>query len=249
MFEFDADLGRRGWRKYSQNDEDGVLNYVFSIIPPGQERFFVEIGVGPPWLSTLEESGLEANCRLLKEKGWSGLSLDAQLYPDEYGVKQERIDPINVNPILRKYGVPESVDLISIDVDGQDFWIWSNLVYFPSVVVIEYNANLGVNESKVVPFNASYQWDGTKWFGASLRALNNLAKSKGYLLTYANGVNAFFIRDSLVKNKHDFCFEKLYRFRDLHRPDALNRMWVLIPAADSADSAQGPEVHGASTAS
>jgi hypothetical protein len=236
MFEFDADMGRRGWRKYSQNDEDGVLEYIFSVIPPGpQGRFFVEMGVGPPWNSTLEESGLEANCRLLKEKGWRGLSLDAQAYAEEYEVKQERIDPINVNPILRKYGAPESVDLISIDVDGQDFWVWSNLVYFPSVVVIEYNASLGMNESKVIPFNAFYQWDGTNWFGASLRALNNLAMSKGYVLTYANGVNAFFIRDSLVKNKQDFCFEKLYRFRDLHRADALNRMWVLIPEAPSAD--------------
>jgi hypothetical protein len=237
MFEFDADMGRRGWRKYSQNDEDGVLDYIFSIIPPGpQGRFFVEIGVGPPWLSTVEESGLEANCCLLKEKGWGGLFLDTQSYPAEYGVKQERVDPININLILRKYRVPENLDLISIDVDGQDFWIWSNLVYLPSAVVIEYNANLAADKSKVVPFNASYEWDGTKWFGASLRALNNLARSKGYVLTYANGVNAFFIRESLVNNKQDFCFEKLYRFRDLHRPDTLNRMWVLIPEAPDGQS-------------
>jgi|SRR5215469_2300266 len=230
MFEFDADMGRRGSRKYSQNDEDGILDYVFSIIPTAaQVRFFVEIGIGPPWNSTVEESGLEANCRLLQEKGWRGLFLDAQRYPDEYGVKQERVDAININPILRKYGVPENVDLISIDVDGQDFWIWSNLAYFPSVIVIEYNANLGMDESKVIPFNASYQWDGTKWFGASLRALNNLGKSKGYALIYANGVNAFFIKEGLVKNKQDFSFEKLYRFRDLHRADAVNRMWVFIP--------------------
>jgi hypothetical protein len=230
MFEFDADVGRRGWRKYSQNDEDGVLDYIFSVIPQGpQGRFFVEIGVGPPWEHTLEECGLEANCRLLKEKGWAGLFLDAQRYPDEHGVKQERVDAININPILRKYRVPENVDLISIDVDGQDFWIWSNLAYFPSVVVIEYNPNLAVDESKVIPFNVSYQWDGTKWFGASLRALNNLGKSKGYVLTYANGVNGFFIKEGLVKNKRDFSFEKLYRFRDLHRADAVNRMWVFIP--------------------
>lgn len=236
MFEFDPDMGRRGWQKYSQNDEDGVLDYIFSIIPPGPEgRFFVEIGVGPPWQHTLEECGLEANCRLLKEKGWHGLFLDAQSYPDEYGVKQERIDAINVNPILRKHGVPENMDLISIDVDGQDFWIWSNLVYFPSVVVIEYNANLSVDESKVIPFNASYQWDGTKWFGASLRALNNLARSKGYVLTYANGVNGVFIKEDLVKNKQDFSFGKLYRFRDLHRADAVNRMWILIPEAPEID--------------
>lgn len=244
MFEFDTDMGRRGWQRYSQNDEDGVLDYIFSIIPPSpQGRFFVEIGVGPPWQHTLEECGLEGNCRLLKEKGWRGLFLDAEPYPDEYGVKQERVDPININPILRKYGVPEDLDLISIDVDGQDFWVWSNLIYFPTVVVVEYNANLGMNESRVIPFNASYQWDGTKWFGASLRALNNLANSKGYVLTYANGVNAFFIRGSLVKNKQDFYFEKLYRFRDLHRADTLNRMWVLIPEVPTLDNSNFPRGH------
>lgn len=238
MFEFDPRMQQHGSRKYSQNDEDGVLDYIFSVIPERpQGRFFVEFGISPPWQSTLEESGLEGNCRLLKEKGWNGLFLDAHQYPEEYGVQQERIDAININPVLRKYGVPEDPDLISIDVDGQDFWIWSNLVYRPNVVVIEYNANLGMNESKAIPFNAFYEWDGTKWFGASLRALDNLGKSKGYVLTYANGVNAFFIRDHLVKNQEDFAFERLYHFRDSHRADSLRRMWVSIPEAPRVPSA------------
>lgn len=230
MFQFDTQLESRGWRKYSQNDEDGILDYIFSVLPLGPlVRYFVEFGIGPPWGGTLEQSGLEGNCRLLQEKGWRGLFLDAAAYPAEYGVKQERVDAININPILRKYRVPENPDLISIDVDGQDFWIWSNLVYRPSVLIIEYNANFGPEESKVVPFDTAFQWDGTKYFGASLRALHNLGKSKGYVLVYANGVNAFFIKRHLVKNATDFIFEKIYRHRDLHRPDELSCPWVSIP--------------------
>jgi hypothetical protein len=234
MFHFDPHLESRGWRKYSQNDEDGILDYLFSVLPHGPlGRYFAEFGVGPPWGSALEQSGLEGNCRLLRENGWPGLFLDASAYPEAYGVKQEHLDAVNINPLLRKYRVPENPDLISIDVDGQDFWIWSNLVYRPSVLVIEYNANFGPEESKVIPFNAAYQWDGTKYFGASLRALFNLGRSKGYLLVYSNGVNAFFVKRHLVNNAADFTFDKIYRHRDIHRPDGLNRPWVLIPEAPS----------------
>jgi hypothetical protein len=231
MFEFDPHMEAHGWRKYSQNDEDGILQYIFSILPPGPHgRFFVEFGIGPRWGAKLEESGLEGNCRLLRENGWPGLFFDSNPYPPEYGVQQERIDSINVNSILRKYCVPENPDIISIDVDGQDFWIWSNLIFRPNVIVVEYNASVPAAESKVIPFDASYRWDGTKWFGASLRALCNLGKSKEYTLVYANGVNAVFVRSAFVKNEADFAFEKVYRFRDLHLPDTKQRAWVTIPS-------------------
>jgi len=230
MSKLDPEMGKRGWRKYSQNDEDGILHYLFSVLPPSpQGPFFVEFGIGPKWQSTVEESGLEGNCRLLRETGWRGLFLDSNSYPQEYAVQQEHIDALNINSILRKYWVPENVDVISIDVDGQDFWIWSNLVSRPAVTVIEYNASLEASESKVIPFDVSFRWDGTKWYGASLRALDNLGKTKGYTLVYANGVNAFFVRGDLVENKKDFVFERLYRFRDSHAPDTPRRPWVLIP--------------------
>lgn len=116
-------------------------------------------------------------------------------------------------------------------MNGQDFWICSNLVYRPNVLIIEYDANFGPEESKVIPFEVAFQWDGTKYFGASLRALHNLGKSKGYILVYANGVNAFFIKRHLVNNAADFVLEEIYRHRDLHAPEALNRPWVLIPEA------------------
>ena len=234
MFRLDPQMELHSWRKYSQNDEDGILRYLFSVLPPTPTGpFFVEFGIGPRWQSTLAETGLEGNCRLLREMGWKGLFLDSETYPPEYAVAQERIDAININSILRKYRVPEKFDVISIDVDGQDFWIWSNLIYCPTVVIIEYNASLPIVDSKVVPFDASFRWDGTNWYGASLRALFYLGNSKGYTLVYANGVNAFFVRGELVKNKADFPFEQLYRFRELHAPDVLKRPWVVIPTAAS----------------
>jgi hypothetical protein len=98
-------------------------------------------------------------------------------------VQQERVDAININPLLRKYRVPDIPDLISIDVDGQDFWIWSNLVHRPNVIIIEYNANFAPDDSKVIPYDVAFQGDGTKYFGASLRALHNLGKSRAAFST------------------------------------------------------------------
>lgn len=227
MISLESDLGKHGCKRFSQNDEDGILDFLFRNIPP-VNWFFVEFGVGPPWGSNLEQTGLEANCRLLKENGWHGLFMDANLYPEPYDVKQEFVTALNINLLLSKYRVPVQFDLISIDVDGQDFWVWSNLMCLPQVVLIEYNANLPVDASLVVPYQADFVWDGTKWFGASLLALNRLGISKGYVLVYANGVNAFFVRRDLLANPQDFIFEKIYRYRDLHSPGKPGRPWTKI---------------------
>ena len=221
MFTFDTDLKARGWKKYSQNDEDGILDYLFHMIP--HRSFYVEIGISPP------QSAREDNCRLLYENGWNGLRVDATPYPG-YGVLCERVTPLNINPILKKYGVPEGFDLLSLDIDGQDFWVWMAMMYRPSVAVIEYNGNIPLEESKTVPFDADFAWDGTRWFGASLRALHSLGKSKGYVMVYANGVNAFFVREGLVSNGDEFILQKLYCHKKHHAPDVRQRPWVAIPA-------------------
>jgi len=227
---FDMNLHKYCRKVYSQNDEDGIIEYIFTELPP-LNRFFVEFGVGPATGCTYEQSGLECNARLLIENGWHGLLMDGNSYPPEAGVKREMITALNINRLLHKYRVPHEIDLMSIDIDGQDFWIWSNLTYNPRVIIVEYNPHLWPNESKVVPFDIEYQWDGTQWYGASLRALHRLGLSKGYTLVYANGVNAFFIRDDLIGNAEDFQFESVYGLRgrlSYHRDDPLNRGWVTI---------------------
>lgn len=226
----DTDIQNHGGKRFSQGDEDGIIKYIFSEIPP-IKKFFVEFGVGPPGGFTMEERGLECNCRLLEGLGWTGLWMDGNLYPSSYQVKHERITAMNINELFRKYGVPYEFDLLSIDLDGQDFWIWSNLNYSPRVVIIEYNPNFDIDECKVMPFDQNYTWDGTTWYGASLCALHRLGQSKGYTLIYANGVNAFFVRDDLISNPYDFSLESVYKYRgrlDYHEPDKQGRAWITL---------------------
>jgi hypothetical protein len=224
---FDPSFAKMASKTYSQNNEDGIVSHIMMQLGVAI-GFFVEFGVGPPWKSSIEESGLEANCRLLREMGWRGIFMDSSPYPPQYEVQREYITALNINLLLRKYEVPQEPEIISIDVDGQDFWIWMNLIYRPKVVVVEYNPNFGPEESIVIPFNVEYRWDGTKWYGASLRALEKLGHSKGYLLTYATRANAFFIKKDLVENASDFRFSAIHQFHNIHRPDDGERPWVVI---------------------
>jgi hypothetical protein len=220
-------LQRFGRKTHSQNDEDGIIERILFDLNL-LTGYFVEFGVGPPWGRELSESGLEANFRLLREKGWSGLFMDTSDYPAEAGVLKERVTPFNINVLLPKHGVPQDFDLLSIDIDGQDFWVWMNLQARPRLVVIEYNASLPLEQSCVIPLQREFEWDGTDWFGASLAALDKLGQSKLYTLVYANGINAFFVRSDLFANPADFSLEKLYVARPMHPRDPKNRAYLSI---------------------
>lgn len=218
MYKLDPNMEPYGKKVLSQNNEDGILEYIFSVIP--NSKSYAEIGVG------IGSYGLEGNCVLLWQRGWKGVLIDEVSQP---GVVAEKINALNINRVLLQNRVPDNLDVFSIDIDGQDFWVWMNLLCQSSVVVIEYNANWAPDESKVIPFDADYRWDGTKYFGASLRALHGLGRSRGYTLVYANRVNSFFVRDYLLENRGEFKFDVVYRHWDIHPPDPLNRPWVTIP--------------------
>jgi len=226
----DTSLQVYGRKQYSQNDEDGVIEYLNTKLGI-KNGYFVEFGVGPAGDCTIEESGLECNCRLLLQNGWRGLFMDGNIYPAEFCVQNERITALNIDRLLKKYHVPLEPDLMSIDVDGQDFWIWMATSYRPRIVIIEYNPSLHIDESCVMPFDISYIWDGTQYYGASLLALHKLGESKGYTLVYANGVNAFFVRTDLISNATEFNYESVYNYRGrllYHRADHLNRAYLRV---------------------
>lgn len=217
-----------GKRIHSQNDEDGIIEAIFEDIAP-RSKFFVEFGIGPNWLDREYKNGLEGNCVLLRKNGWNGLLMDGGKHPPEYDVKREFITAFNINGLLRKYNVPENVDLISIDVDGQDLWIWMACDYRPALYVLEYNPNFTtVDASMTVPFDPTFRWDGSKYYGSSLGALIKVGQDKGYKLVYANGTNGFFLRDDLLANPQDFPDGALFQFLDQHPADHWRRMWVTV---------------------
>ncbi len=102
------------------------------------------------------------------------------------------VTPENVNALL-----PESFDLLSIDIDGQDFYVWQAMEARPNIVVIEYNAHKsGIS---VVPRDDLFKWKSVKdylGFGASLDALAALGKKKGYHVVAHNRANMFFVKDT-----------------------------------------------------
>ena len=205
-------INKFGIKIYSQNDEDGIILYILKHIGVKTKKF-VEIGV---------ENGIECNTtNLLKNFDWSGVQIEGnkKLYNDakiqlkkvlEKKIKNLKLLNIfvtkkNINQILKKYSGKE-IDLLSIDIDGNDFWIWKAInCVKPRLVVIEYNSFFGPNISATIKYNSKFSWDhynNKPYYGASLKALEKLGKQKKYSLVGVdkNGVNAFFIRNDLAKN-------------------------------------------------
>jgi hypothetical protein len=116
-------------------------------------------------------------------------------------VQCERVAAENINLLFRKYAVPRELDLLSIDIDGNDYWVWRALSaeYRPLVCIIEYNASYPPGEAVTIDYDRAFQWQKTDYFGASLDALAQLGESKGYDLAYceSHGVNAVFVRQDV----------------------------------------------------
>ena len=205
-------INKFGIKIYSQNDEDGIILYILKHIGIKTKKF-VEIGV---------ENGTECNTtNLLKNFNWKGVQIEGNkiLYSDAKiqlkKILKEKIKNLkllnifitkkNVNKIL-KNNCGKEVDLLSIDIDGNDFWIWKSIKCIkPRLVIIEYNSFFGSKLSCTIPYNAKFIWDyknKRSYYGASLKALEKLGKQKKYTLVGIdrNGVNAFFVRNDLAKN-------------------------------------------------
>ncbi|MGH8996722.1 MAG: hypothetical protein ACRDYB_11940 [Acidimicrobiales bacterium] len=192
-------------RVLSQNGEDGVLAEIFRRIG-APARFFVEFGV---------ESGREGTCVYLADIAeWAGLFIEADpsfyrelehKYAASAGVltSEAMVTPANVEELFKRANVPTEPDVVSIDIDGGDYWVWEAIVnYRPRVVVIEYNAAIDPRRRLVQPRERT-GWDGTDFFGASVAALQALGESKGYRLVHTElaGLNAFFVREDVAEDR------------------------------------------------
>jgi hypothetical protein len=202
-------LTRFGYRCTSQNDEDGIIDEIFRRIGT-TNRQFVEFGV---------ETGVENNTLQLLLAGWGGLWIEANssavqtirrnfaepLAQQRLRVQEAFVTAEGIEELLQRGGVPAEPDLVSIDIDGNDYWVWKALAQFrPRVVVIEYNASLGRSARIVQPYDPRAVWDHASMaFGASLGALEVLGQEKGYALVGCNltGLNAFLVRHDCVGDR------------------------------------------------
>lgn len=185
---------------------------ILEVIGP-RTRFFVECGVG---------DGQECNTRFLREQmGFRGLMFDKDFENHEIGLYRESLTRENITSILGRFEVPRDFDVLSIDVDGIDFYLWQKIstLYRPRLVIIEYNASHSAGEDRVVPYDPNFSWDYTNYFGASISALHNLGRRLGYSLVYAEsvGVNLFFILDEAIEQS-GFAFTNANQPGKLYRP-------------------------------
>ena len=199
------------FKVFSQFGEDGIINFLIEKLKI-KNKFFIEFGV---------ENYEEANTRLLLEnKNWSGLILDSsdthiktikksKNYYWKYNLKAiNTFVTKNINNLIKlNIGKRKNVGLLSIDIDGNDYWIWKAINCIkPDIVVIEYNARLGDNNSLSIPYKEYFDRKKENYsmiyFGCSLEALRRLGTKKGYSLvgTNKNGNNAFFVKKEILKN-------------------------------------------------
>lgn len=193
---------------YSQNGEDGILQRLIQVVPI-EDPTFVEFGV---------EDYREANTRfLLINNNWRGLVIDGsqenveRIRRDWISWKHDLtavctfIDRDNINDIIERAGFHGDLGILSVDIDGNDYWVWEAITCVkPRIVVAEYNATFGPSARISVPYDPLFQRNrahhSNLYYGASLAALEEMAVRKGYRLVGTNtaGNNVFFVREDLA---------------------------------------------------
>ena len=205
-------LGDSGFRVFSQFEEDGLLLYLAAVLEL-EPKIFVDIG---------SSNGVNSNCaNLALNLGWHGLFIDGDeraisdgrnfyaehpdtsLYPPVF--KSAFITAENINDLIEESGFKGRVGIVSIDIDGNDCWVWNSLhVVNPAVVIIETHIEFGM-QNTAVPYDREYFYPGKHpdYHGASPVAMHSLASKKGYRLVGANrfGFNLIFVRNDLFPDR------------------------------------------------
>ena len=197
-----------GFKGYSQNEEDGIIQEIFSRIGTTNKQF-IEIGVG---------NGLENNTLYLLLQGWQGLWIEGnsnfvEQIKNKFGfvienralmVKHAWVKKDNINELIsEKQKNNEEFDLLSLDIDGNDYHVLDAIDPLNArVIVLEYNSKYRPPVKWVMQYNPNHSFDESDYYGASLKSFEILLSKKGYKLVGCNlyGVNAFFVRADLMKN-------------------------------------------------
>jgi hypothetical protein len=201
-----TELSKAGFGVFSQHDEDGIIQFLINHVPV-LHKTFIEFGI---------DNYEESNTRfLLMNDDWQGMVLDDSPEKIAY-VKAQKVSRKwdlqfrsafitieNVNQLLSTSGFDTDLGLLSIDIDGNDYWVWEAISLLPRIVIVEYNSVLG-RDPVSIPYQPDFRRTrahySTLYYGCSLSALAYLAEKKGYILAGSNqrGNNAFFVRKDVA---------------------------------------------------
>ena len=208
------------FKKTSQNNEDGIIEYIFKKLEITNCNF-IEIGFDyyeNNSLNILKNTNKGIYIDGSEEKVFILRNILKLLYPKKnIKVINDLVDKNKINQIIETHFQNLDIDFLSIDVDGIDYYIFENLKFNPKIICIEYNFWFGKKIKCSVPYEDKFVWEmGSLYSGSSLSALNSLAKSKGYYLVALDSacVNAFFVREDFRKY-----FEILDPKKDYKIPD------------------------------
>jgi hypothetical protein len=227
-----AEPGDAEFRVFSQWGEDGIIQHLVRRVPV-QRPIFVEFGV---------ENYVESNTRfLLTHNRWSGLVMDGSAENIDYikrdaiywatNLKAEHafITRENINELLARSGIAGDIGLLSVDIDGNDYWVWEAIDSIsPRIVVCEYSSQFGPTAEVTTPYDPKFVRGEAHfskiYYGASISALAALGRRKGYSIVASNGAgnNVFFVRDDLLGDLKVLTPQQAYRraqFREFHGPD------------------------------
>jgi hypothetical protein len=226
-----------GARIFSQFEEDGLLIYLAAVLEL-ENKSFIDIG---------SANGINSNCaNLALNMGWHGLFIDGnsasiaqgrqyyEKHPDTMLFPPVFVDAFitreNINDLISNAGFSGPIGVLSIDIDGNDYWVWEVLnIVDPAVVIIETNIEFGMRDI-VVPYDEKHVYPGKHpdYFSASPVAMVKLAHRKDYRLVGANryGFNLIFVKKGLHEErvpevsldsvlKHPRYFARLNRFEPI----------------------------------
>jgi hypothetical protein len=201
------------FKVFSQFGDDGILQYlIYQLNIPKALETFVEFGV---------ENYEESNTRfLLMNNNWRGLIIDGSesnmqfvrnssyFWKHDITARAAFIDTENINDLISSAGFKGEIGILSVDIDGNDYWVWEGIdVINPVIIVAEYNGIFGHKQALSVPYKPTFRrtqahYSNLYW-GCSLAALNQLAVKKGYTFSGCNsaGNNAYFIRNDYINDK------------------------------------------------
>jgi hypothetical protein len=205
-----ASLSAVEFKIFSQWGDDGIIQYLLRQLD-FPHHTFIEFGVA---------DYLESNTRfLLMHDNWSGFVIDSSpaniqklqrsyfFWHYDLQARAAFCDRDNINALLQEPGFDPEVGILHIDIDGNDYWVWQAIsVISPIVAIVEYNSVFGSDRAITIPYDPDFDrttaHPSNLYFGASLAALYQLGKAKGYALIGCNsaGNNAYFVRqDKLGK--------------------------------------------------